>query len=68
MMILADNRYQNFQKRSKLPKWITTFIQDANLKLSTDMCIHVCRHFLQHMSQIFTHQLGKTLLSENDLS
>lgn len=69
MMIFADKRYNRFDKRSKLPQWIQSFLKDAHLSLSTDMALHVAREFLRKMAQPFDRMSTKngTLLSEADV-
>ncbi|PPE00042.1 hypothetical protein GOBAR_DD02934 [Gossypium barbadense] len=46
MMIFADKRYSRHDKRSKLPSWILSHLQDANLNLSTDMALHIAREII----------------------
>lgn len=70
MMIFADKRYSRHDKRSKLPGWILSHLQDAHLNLSTDMALHIAREFLRRMAQPYdkTGSGGKkTLLTEEDL-
>jgi DNA excision repair protein ERCC-2 len=50
-MIFADSRYNRYDKRSKLPKWILQFLLDAYLNLSTDMAMQHTRQFLRLMGQ-----------------
>ncbi len=35
MMVFADRRYQRHDKRNKLPSWITKYLRDHHLNLST---------------------------------
>ena len=51
MMVFADRRYQRHDKRDKLPGWITRHLKEAHLNLSTDMLMHVARHFMRAMAQ-----------------
>ena len=51
LMIFADSRYNRYDKRSKLPKWILQFLGDAYLNLSTDMALQHTRQFLRLMGQ-----------------
>jgi DNA excision repair protein ERCC-2 len=51
LMIFADSRYNRYDKRSKLPKWILQFLADAYLNLSTDMALQHTRQFLRLMGQ-----------------
>ncbi|KAK9018242.1 hypothetical protein V6N11_001220 [Hibiscus sabdariffa] len=70
MMIFADKRYSQHDKRSKLPSWILSHLQDANLNLSTDMALHIAREFLRKMAQPYDKTGSsdrKTLLSQEDL-
>ena len=34
-------RYASADKRSKLPQWVTQFLPDAHINLTTDMAVHV---------------------------
>ena len=36
-------RYASNDKRSKLPQWVTQFLPDAHINLTTDMAVHVSR-------------------------
>ncbi|KAA3471124.1 DNA repair helicase UVH6 [Gossypium australe] len=70
MMIFADKRYSRHDKRSKLPNWILSHLQDANLNLSTDMALHIAREFLKKMAQPYDKTGSsdkKTLLSQEEL-
>jgi DNA excision repair protein ERCC-2 len=51
LMIFADSRYNRYDKRSKLPKWILQFLNDSYLNLSIDTAISHVKFFLKHMSQ-----------------
>lgn len=51
LMIFADSRYNRYDKRSKLPKWILQFLNDSFLNLSIDTAISHVKFFLKHMSQ-----------------
>jgi len=74
IMIFADKRYSNQSKRSKLPPWITQFLEEANANLSTEEAVNVCKSFLKSIAQPIstsTALSGKlqisTLLTEEDL-
>ena len=54
IMILADKRYNQPDKRNKLPKWIAKQIKDTYLNLSTDMIIGIARKYLKEMAQPYT--------------
>lgn len=51
LMIFADSRYNRYDKRSKLPKWILQFLGEQYLNLSTDMAIAHVKQFLRVMGQ-----------------
>ncbi|KAI7822484.1 hypothetical protein BX661DRAFT_226447 [Kickxella alabastrina] len=63
LMILADKRYSRADKRSKLPRWISTCLTENSLNLSTDMAISMMRKFLKVMAQPFDlkAQLGVSM-------
>jgi DNA excision repair protein ERCC-2 len=68
LMIFADKRYNNASKRSKLPPWVTQFMKDQNLNLSTEEAITVCRDFLRELAQPPPTNAGSTtMLLEPDL-
>ncbi|EFC41518.1 DNA repair helicase UVH6 [Naegleria gruberi] len=54
IMVLADKRYNQPDKRNKLPKWIAKQIKDTYLNLSTDMIIGIARKYLKEMAQPYT--------------
>jgi DNA excision repair protein ERCC-2 len=51
IMVLADRRFQ--KKRSQLPKWISSAMQDSDTNLSTDMAVASAKVFLRTMAQPF---------------
>jgi hypothetical protein len=51
VVILADSRYNRADKRSKFPPWITQFIRESNLNLSTDVAIQQIKQFLRVAGQ-----------------
>ncbi|KAF0978535.1 hypothetical protein FDP41_002355 [Naegleria fowleri] len=59
IMILADKRYNQPDKRNKLPRWIAKQIKDSYLNLSTDAIIGIARKYLKEMAQPYsaTNQL-----------
>lgn len=69
LMVLADKRFARHDKRSKLPKWITQAIIDANVNLSADMAAQLATRFFREMAQPFDSkaQIGTSMLSEQDL-
>ncbi|CAD6272952.1 unnamed protein product [Miscanthus lutarioriparius] len=67
---VVSGGYSRHDKRSKLPGWILSHLNDAHLNLSTDMALHIAREFLRRMAQPYdkTGSGGKkTLLTEEDL-
>lgn len=62
LMILADSRYNRHDKRSKLPKWILQFMDDAYLNLSTDMAIIHVKQFLRLMGQPIDQEALQSVL------
>ena len=61
-MIFADIRYNRHDKRSKLPKWILQFLNDAYLNLSTDMALQHVRNFLRLMGQPIDQEALQSVL------
>ncbi|KAK4046479.1 TFIIH/NER complex ATP-dependent 5'-3' DNA helicase subunit [Microbotryomycetes sp. JL221] len=53
LMIFADKRFAKADKRSKLPKWIGSYIKDSDTNLSTDLAISHSKKFLRTMAQPF---------------
>jgi DNA excision repair protein ERCC-2 len=51
LMIFADIRYNRYDKRSKLPKWILQFLGDQFMNLSIDTALSHVKYFLKQMSQ-----------------
>ena len=47
LMIFADQRFSRVDKRNKLPKWITAYMDKNNLNLSTDRAVTIARDFLK---------------------
>lgn len=69
LVVLADSRYNKHDKRSKLPPWITQFLRDENLSLSTDIAIEHMRLFLRFMGQpIDQEALKKILMTERQVN
>lgn len=62
LMILADSRYTRHDKRSKLPKWILQFLNDAYLNLSTDMAMQHVRNFMRLMGQPIDQEALQSVL------
>ena len=65
IMIFADKRYSRQEKRSKLPKWISSEMPEGVVNLSTDVAVQMSKHFLKVMAQPFERsQLGTSLWDE----
>jgi DNA excision repair protein ERCC-2 len=62
LMIFADSRYNRYEKRSKLPKWILQFMSEAYLNLSTDMAISHVKQFLRLMGQPIDQEALQSVL------
>ncbi|KAA3678550.1 DNA excision repair protein ERCC-2 [Paragonimus westermani] len=70
IMVLADKRYARADKRSKLPSWIQSQLQDAFVNLSTEEAVQASRRFLRLMGQPFNKedQLGLALLTREHVA
>jgi len=69
IMIFADKRYNSAAKRTKLPSWVTQFMKEGHLNLSTEEAVSVSRAFLRELAQpLPNRQNSSTLLSEQDLN
>ncbi|KMV65916.1 Rad3-like DNA repair helicase [Encephalitozoon cuniculi EcunIII-L] len=66
LMILADERFERNDKKSKLPKWIRNCIDGGNSNLSVDMALSIARRFFREMAQECTGA-GNSLLGEKDV-
>lgn len=51
VLISSLQRYSRIDKRRKLPQWITQYIDNAHLSLSTDQAVQVAQDFLKKMAQ-----------------
>lgn len=51
IMVLADRRYNNESKSSKLPPWIRSFLTTENSNLSIDEAVSKMREFLRTIAQ-----------------
>jgi DNA excision repair protein ERCC-2 len=62
-MVFADQRYNRYDKRSKLPKWVQQFMVDHHINLSTDMAVDAAKHFLRQLAQpVDKSEFAKALL------
>lgn len=69
LMVLADRRYSRADKRSKLPRWISTEIKESCANLSSEMAVEIAREYFRQMAEPFElkAQLGHSLLSLGDV-
>lgn len=67
LMILADQRFDSKDKKTKLPKWIQGFIEDGNCNLSVDMCLSIAKRFYKEMAQQLPDK-GISMLSVDEIS
>lgn len=67
LMVFADKRFARADKRSKLPKWISSAVSEGASNLSTDMAIQMAKKFLRSMAQPFDpmSQLGISLWNKS---
>lgn len=63
IMVFADKRYSQQEKRNKLPLWINSAFTDSTVNLSTDVALIVAKKFLRTMAQPLDlqSQLGVSL-------
>lgn len=69
LMVFADARFNRVDKRRKLPAWITQFLEDRNLNLSTDQVILAAKEFFRTIVQPRSRDddQGFTLLTEEQV-
>ena len=53
IMVFADQRYTSAEKRSKMPGWITQYLLQENMNLSTDRAVQTARAFLKQVCGLF---------------
>mmetsp|Transcript_13954 Transcript_13954/g.55062 ORF Transcript_13954/g.55062 Transcript_13954/m.55062 type:complete len:803 (+) Transcript_13954:51-2459(+) len=70
IMIFADRRYNRADKRNKLPQWITQYLVQSHLNLSTDVAVGLVRSFLREMAQPTSKEdeIGVSLLTKECLA
>ncbi len=69
LMIFADSRYNRYDKRTKLPKWILDCMGTNHLDLSTGDAMDKVRRFLKEMAQpMDSQELQKILLGEKRIA
>ena len=68
LVILADSRYNKADKKSKFPQWITQFLTESSLNLSSEQAVLQIKSFLREMSQpIDQEKLHSILMTEDDV-
>lgn len=65
--MFADKRFGRYDKRSKLPKWIQSEIEEECVNLSTDMAIGMSKMFFRHMAQGVMEGTGMSMWTEADV-
>ena len=64
VVVLADSRYNRTDKRAKLPPWISQFVRENSLNLSTDTAIDQIKSFLKvvgnHNNNNYYYNSNKT--------
>ncbi|KAJ3270934.1 DNA-dependent ATPase of the nucleotide excision repair factor 4 complex [Terramyces sp. JEL0728] len=69
LMVFADKRFARQDKRSKLPKWIVSQMDEAGNNLSTDMAVSMGKKFFKDMAQpVSGNPLGISLLNEEQVN
>jgi DNA excision repair protein ERCC-2 len=64
-MVFADKRFARADKRSKLPKWIVSEMDESCTNLSTDMALSMGKQFFKTMAQkVGANPLGVSLWNE----
>ncbi|WUR03369.1 general transcription and DNA repair factor IIH helicase subunit XPD (RAD3) [Vairimorpha necatrix] len=64
LMILADQRFDTKDKKTKLPKWIQGFMEEGNYNLSIDMVLSIAKRFYKEMAQELPEKGISTLTAE----
>lgn len=72
IIVFADKRYGNADKKSKLPSWVLQFLPDAHTSLTVDMAAHIYRKFLKEQAQplppgLAEKERGTTFLTAEDI-
>ena len=52
LMVFADKRFASVNKRSKLPPWITQFLEDKDMNLATDEAIVESSNFEENVAAV----------------
>ncbi|KAK6089653.1 hypothetical protein P3W45_001419 [Vairimorpha bombi] len=64
LMILADQRFESKDKKTKLPKWIQGYMEEGNNNLSVDMVLSIAKRFYKEMAQNLPEKGISTLTAE----
>ena len=69
LMVFADNRYSRSDKRKKLPQWLSNYLKQEYINLSTDVAVDIASKFVKRMAQPHSRkdEIGKSLLSLEDI-
>ena len=68
LVLFADARYNSKDKRDKLPKWVSKFLDPSHLNLTTDNAVALSRQFLSKSSQPLTkEELENALLTQEQI-
>ena len=67
LMILADQRFDSKDKKTKLPKWIQSFMEEGNCNLSIDMVLSIAKRFYKEMAQELPEK-GISTLNANEIN
>ena len=69
LMVFADNRYTRSDKRKKLPQWLSNYLKQEYINLSTDVAVDIASKFVKRMAQPHSRkdEIGKSLLSLEDI-
>lgn len=70
IMVFADKRFARHDKRSKLPKWIQTYLTDNMCNLTVDEAAQMAKRWLRYIAQPdpLENQMGVSLLDVNGLN
>ncbi|KAJ3256386.1 DNA-dependent ATPase of the nucleotide excision repair factor 4 complex [Boothiomyces macroporosus] len=69
LMVFADKRFARQDKRTKLPKWIVSQMDDAGNNLSTDMAVSMGKKFFKDMAQpVAGNPMGISLWNEEQVN
>jgi DNA excision repair protein ERCC-2 len=64
LVYLADQRYNNTDRRAKLPPWVQQFLRLSSLGLSTDEAGELSRRFMRQMGQGVDQKALRSILMD----